>query len=159
MAGRRPVTIAIATAAVTALALTPVGSAAAAPSSNNSTSVYLVQLAGSPLASYTGGINSIPATKPADGAKLNPKSWNHKAYRDYLKAKRADALKAAKVDSKKVVADYDTVINGVAAKLTLAEVAKLRATPGVVRVWKNETFDIDTISTPKFLGLEGPGGT
>ena len=160
--GRRPrrsarATFAIATAAVTLSAVALAGSAGAAPS-NAESGMYLVQFTGAPIAAYAGGVNGIAATKPTPGAKLDPKAWNYGAYRDYLRAKRNEVLGKAKVDKKKTVAEYDTVVNGVAARLTGAEVAKLRATPGVVRVWKNEVVKLDTISTPRFLGLDGPNG-
>jgi hypothetical protein len=150
-------TLAIATAAVTLSAVALAGSAGAAPGQTAS-AMYLVQLADAPIAAYTGGVSGIAATKPALGAKLDPRAWNYGAYRDYLRAKRTEVLATAKIDKKKTVAEYDTVVNGVAAKLTGAEVAKLRATAGVVRVWKNEVLKLDTISTPRFLGLDGPNG-
>src|SRR4051794_18846413 len=98
MAGRRPVTLAIASAAIIAVALVPQGSAAAAPSSSQ-TAVYLVQLADQPLATYTGGIGAITATKPTGGSKLNPTAWNYQAYRNYLRGQRDSVLKTAKIDS------------------------------------------------------------
>jgi len=159
---RRPsrsarVTLAIATATVTLSSVALAGSAGAAPA-NTESGMYLVQLSGAPIAAYTGGVNGIAATKPTPGAKLDPRAWNHGAYRDYLRAKRNEVLGKAKIDKKKTVAEYDTVVNGVAAKLTGAEVVKLRGTPGVVRVWKNELLKLDTISTPRFLGLSGAAG-
>lgn len=154
---RGPATLAIATAAITALAITPTGAANAAPAPAT-TGIYLIQLEGAPLAAYTGGVAGIPATRATPGTRLDAKSRNATAYREHLRTRRADVLRKAKVDSKKTIAEYDTVVNGVAAKLTGAEVAKLRATPGVVRVWKNEVFEITTTSTPKFLGLDGAGG-
>ena len=132
---KRPAALAVATTAVTLIALTPPGTAAAAPAAG--AGVYMVQMQGAPLAAYTGGVNGIAATKPAAGAKLDTKSWNYAAYRDYLKTKRADVLAKAKIDKSKQVAEYDTVLNGVAAKLTAAEVVKLQKTPGVVKLWKN----------------------
>ena len=36
--------------------------------------------------------------------------------------------------------------------------ARLRSAPGVVKLWKNKVYKLDTISTPEFLGLAGPGG-
>ena len=153
---KRPAALAVATTAVTLVALSPPATVSAAPAAE--AGVYMVQLAGAPLAAYTGGINGIAATKPAAGAKLDTRSWNYKAYREYLKSKRADVLGKANIAKGKQVAEYDTVLNGVAAKLTAAEVAKLSKTPGVVKLWKNETFKLDTVSTPRFLGLEGAGG-
>src|SRR6185436_2725465 len=51
------------------------------------------------------------------------------------------------------VAEYSTAFNGFAAALTPAEVAALSRTRGVVKVWKNEIRNVDTISTPQFLGV------
>jgi hypothetical protein len=149
--------LATATATITLSAVALAGSAGAAPG-DPASGIYLVQLAGAPLAAYTGGVNGIAATKPVSGAKLDPRAWNYGAYREYLRAKRAEVLGRAKVDRSKTVAEYDTVVNGIAAKLTDAEVTKLRATPGVVRVYRNEVFRTDTVSTPRFLGLDGPTG-
>ena len=71
---RRPVFLALASAATTALALATATAAQAQPAGGNadSTALYLVELAGAPVASYTGTVAGIPATKPADGAKLRP---------------------------------------------------------------------------------------
>jgi subtilisin family serine protease len=152
---KRSTFLAIATTAVTLVALAPSGSAGAAP---EQAGIYIVQLAGSPIAGYTGGVAGIPATKPTPGAKLDTKAWNFTAYRDHLRAKRADALKGARVDAKKTVATYDTTLNGFAARITPTEAAKLRTTPGVVKVAKSEVYSTRTISTPRFLGLDGTGG-
>jgi subtilisin family serine protease len=151
----RPAFLAIATTAVTLVALAPPGPAGAAP---EQAGVYIVQLAGPPIAGYTGGVAGIAATKPTPGAKLDTKTWNFTAYRDHLRAKRAEALKGAKVDAKKTVATFDTTLNGFAAKITPTEAAKLRTTPGVTKVAKSEAYRTETITTPGFLGLEGSGG-
>jgi subtilisin family serine protease len=145
---------------MTALAMVTAGNALAGPTRGQSdpSAIYLVQVAGDPLASYQGGVNGIPGTKPAEGAKLNSRAWNYKAYRDFLRARRTDVLHRAGVDTKKEIRSYDTAFNGFAAKLTGAEVAKLRHTAGVLNVWKNEVLKLNTISTPKFLGLDGTGG-
>ena len=154
---RRPAALAIATTAITVIALSPPAQVAAAPAAPTA-GTYLIQLAGAPLAAYTGGVNGIAATKAAPGAKIDRSSWNYQAYREYLKGKRAEVLDRAKIAKSKQVAEYDTVLNGVAAKLTADEVTKLSRTPGVVKLWKNELFKMTTVSTPKFLGLEGSGG-
>jgi subtilisin family serine protease len=154
-----PATIAIAAATLTAFAMAASGSAQAEPAQAQAENLYIVQIAGSPLASYTGGVAGIPATKPADGQKVNMKAWNSKEYLKLLQKRRAEVKSKAGVDTRKTVAEYDTAFNGFAVSITGAQAAKLSATPGVVRVWKNEMREVDTISTPKFLGLEGPGGT
>jgi len=156
----RSAAVALTTAALTALAVVTADNALAGPGAaqSGSTAVYLVGEAQLPLAAYQGGIAGIPGTRPAEGAKLNKRSWNYAAYRDYLRARRAEVLRSAGVNSAKVVATYDTAFTGFAAKLTSAEVNRLRQTRGVVNIWKNEIRQLNTISTPAFLGLDGPGG-
>jgi subtilisin family serine protease len=140
--------------------LVTAGNAEAGPADAKSapSALYLVQFDGAPLATYTGGVAGIAGTKPAAGGKLDRKAWNYNAYRDHIRAQRTDVLRKAKVDGKQAVAQYDTVVNGVALKLTGAEVAKLSGTPGVRKVWKQEYFKIETADTPTFLGLAGAGG-
>jgi subtilisin family serine protease len=157
---RRPVFLALAGAATTALALATATAAQAQPAAPaDSTALYLVELAGAPVASYTGTVPGIPATKPADGAKLNQRAWNYQAYRDYLRSQRTSVLRTAGVDAGKAVAEYSVAFNGVALRLTSAEAARMSKTPGVAKVFKNEILTVDTISTPRFLGLDGPSGT
>src|SRR6266545_2029722 len=120
----RSAAVALTTAALTALAVVTADNALAGPGAaqSGSTAVYLVGEAQLPLAAYQGGIAGIPGTRPAEGAKLNKRSWNYAAYRDYLRARRAAVLRSAGVNSAKVVATYDTAFTGFAAKLTSAEV-------------------------------------
>jgi subtilisin family serine protease len=156
---KRPALVTIATAAVTLVALSPPGSTFAAPAAGSAEAgVYMIQLSDPPLAAYTGGVSGIPATKAATGTRLDIRSGNSRAYRDYLRSRQTDVLTRVGIAKSRQVAQYDTVLNGVAAKLTAAEVAKLRRTPGVVKLWKDETLKLDTISTPRFLGLDGPDG-
>ena len=49
-------------------------------------------------------------------------------------------------------------MNGFAMKMTATEAARLKSTPGVLHVWKDAIFTTDTVSTPKFLGLDGSNG-
>jgi len=155
----RPVTLALASAALTVLALTASAAAqAAAGAQPDSTALYLVEVAGAPDASYTGTVPGIPATKPAGGAKLNQRSWNYQAYRDHLRAQRAQVLSRAGLDAGHTVAEYSVAFNGFAARLTTAQAAKLGDTPGVVHVLKNEVYTVDAVSTPAFLRLDGPNG-
>jgi subtilisin family serine protease len=156
--GRRRATLVIASVAAIAAAMVIPGAAAAKPTRAEVNTLYLIQLAGDPLATYTGTVAGIPATKPAEGAKLDTRSWNYKAYRSHLQAKRTEALRAAGIDASQKVADYGVTFNGFAASLTSAEVAKLRATPGVVNIFKNRILKSQTVRTPTFLGLAGSGG-
>ena len=61
----------------------------------------------------------------------------------------------ASVGGGKKLYSYGYVFNGFAAELTAAQAAKLAATPGVLAVTKDELAQLDTSSTPAFLGLTG----
>ena len=117
---------------------------------------YIVQLAAEPAASYTGNVTGFAATKPVAGARFNARSSAALAYKGFLDNQHNTV--AALVRGAPIVAKYDTVYNGFAAKLTDAEVAALQASPRVVAVHVDEARKLDTISTPTFLGLKAPGG-
>jgi subtilisin family serine protease len=146
-----------ATSAVVAALAIP-GAVAAKPLRAENSGLYLVQLAGDPLASYAGGVAGIPATKPAAGEKLNTKAWNYAAYRQHLQVLRSDALRRAGIDEAKKIVDYGVTFNGFAAALTPDDVAKLHNTAGVVRIFKNQVHEAQTNNTPRFLGLSGATG-
>ena len=136
--GRARALLAIgATSAVVATLAIP-GAVSAKPLRAEDSGIYLVQLAGDPLATYAGGVVNIPATKPAAGQKLNTRTWNYKAYREYLQKQRADALSRAGIDQEKKITDYGVAFNGFAASLTAEEVGKLERSPGVVRSERHE---------------------
>jgi hypothetical protein len=122
------------------------------------TGLYIVQMAGDPIASYAGDVAGLKATKPAPGKKVNTRSQAAKAYRSYLKAERTAALRSAGLGGRATVYTYDVAFNGFAMRLTKVEAARMEKADGVVRVWKNEIFHADTFSTPAFLGLDGGSG-
>jgi hypothetical protein len=148
-------------AGVVAVVLTAADGAAHATAQQapqQSSAVYIVQLAGPPAASYTGGVPGIARTKPATGGKLNRRSSNFQAYRRHQQAARLATLRAARVDPRKTLAEYGTAFNGFAARLSADEAARLRRTSGVVTLHKNELHTRLTSTTPRFLGLDGAGG-
>ena len=116
---------------------------------------YIVQMAERPVSAYTGGINGYPATKPGRGRKIDPNDPQVSRYLGYL-ASRQDAALAG-VGGKKLY-NYGYVFNGFAAELTPAQAQKLAQQPGVLAVTKDEIRQVDTSSTPSFLGLNAPGG-
>ena len=117
---------------------------------------YIVQLSAEPAASYDGGVAGYAATQPAPGARFSARALPVRRYLRYLDAQQRSV--AALVANAPIVARYNTVYNGFAARLTDAEVAALRASPQVVAVHVDEKRQLETISTPAFLGLIGPGG-
>ena len=154
---RRRAIICAATAVVVAGAVTSAGTAQAATQTSG-TDTYVVQMAGAPIASYTGDIPGLAATKPDKGKKVDTRSAAATAYRNHLTAEHSDVLGRAGLGSRPTVYDYGVTLNGVALKLTAAEATRLQHTSGVLNVWKSEIYKTDTVSTPAFLGLDGSSG-
>ncbi|AKT50439.1 S8 family peptidase [Arsenicicoccus sp. oral taxon 190] len=154
---RRPAVI---SAAALAVALGPVAmtSLPAQAAGEGASDLYIVQLAGNPIATYTGGVQGIAATKPAAGKKVKVASDAGRRYKQHLESTHSAALAKVGVPASAKTRDYTTSFNGMAVRLTPSQAAKLEKSKDVVRVWKNEIRTIDTNTTPKFLGLDGPGG-
>ncbi len=129
----------------------PAGAAPGAP-----TTTYIVQLNDVPAASYTGGVSGYAATKPAAGTKIDERSPAVSRYSGYLRSKHDTML--GKVRGAKRIYDYTLTFNGFAASMTSTQAAVLARTPGVRAVVKSEIRQLDTTSTPAFLGLSQPGG-
>ncbi|MDB5857138.1 MAG: peptidase and in kexin sedolisin [Ramlibacter sp.] len=117
---------------------------------------YIVQLDELPAAAYDGRTPGLKATKPAKGSKLDADSPDVANYVAHLANKHDDALK--RVGNGRKLYSYGYVFNGFAAELTDAQAQKLAATKGVLSVVKDELRQMDTSSTPSFLGLAGPTG-
>ncbi|MEH1166296.1 S8 family serine peptidase [Micromonospora sp. CPCC 205539] len=149
----------LAAVALTAAGLTSLPSgAAAAPASTGPTARYLVQLDEEPLATYTGGVPGIAATKPTPGGKLNRTSGSANAYREHLRQKRTSVLEGVGVPANRTRVTLETAFNGFAADLTGPQAARLRATKGVRAVYENRKVQATTSHTPDYLGLTGKGG-
>jgi subtilisin family serine protease len=117
---------------------------------------YIVQLAEDPVVAYAGGIKGLAATKPGKGQKIDPNSPAVVAYMSFLAA-RQDAVLASVGGARKMYS-YGYVFNGFSAELTPAQADKLAQTKGVLSVTKDEIREVDTSSTPAFLGLTALGG-
>ncbi|MGH8496387.1 MAG: S8 family serine peptidase, partial [Gammaproteobacteria bacterium] len=117
--------------------------------------VYIVQMAGNPLAGYEGGVPGMAATKPAKGRTLDVDSAASRDYAAHLTLSHEQALQAV---GGRMIHDYRVVFNGFAALLTSKQVEALRAQNDVLNVWEDELMKPQTNSTPKFLNLFRPGG-
>ena len=124
-----------------------------APSVNT---VYIVQMAERPVVAYTGDIAGYQATRPARGQKIDPAGADVVHYASLLNERHARAL--ATVGGRKLY-DYVYTFNGFAATMTPAQAAKLATQAGIAAVTPEETFTVDTSSTPSFLGLAAPART
>ncbi|MDO8418489.1 MAG: S8 family serine peptidase, partial [Rubrivivax sp.] len=147
-------------AVIAAVASLATGSAIAAGSGQGkvktSNNAYIVQLADMPVTAYQGGIKGLQATKPKKGQKIDPNAPAVVSYMAYLAAKQDAAM--AGVGASKKLYNYGYVFNGFAAELSAEQAAKLAQTKGVLAVTKDEARDLNTSSTPDFLGLTAPGG-
>jgi len=116
---------------------------------------YIVRLADAPAATYSGGVNGLPATRPAPGARLDVSASDVQAYLSYLEQKQSSV--AATVPAAEIIHQYTLVLNGFAARLTDAEVRALKKNAAVAGITADEPLSLDTNYTPTFLGLDQPG--
>lgn len=116
---------------------------------------YVVLLDDPALASYTGGIDGLAATKPAEGESVDLTGRDAKAYASYLADEQADLLDEVGAEA---TYTYQVAFNGFAAELDGAAASKLAALPGVSAVLPNDVRSLDTVQTPDFLGLTGDDG-
>ncbi len=117
---------------------------------------YVVQLDGDPVVGYRGGLPGLAATRPAPGQKIDRNQADVARYARHLDARSAAALTAAGGGRK--LYDYRYALHGFAAVLTPAQAQKLASVPGVLSVQEDELRQVETISTPDFLGLTGRRG-
>ena len=165
MSKKRMLTL-LSTAAISAVAAlsVPVTATVAAPSAETKSAaskkftnnLYIVRMAEAPVVAYDGTIKGLQATRPKKGQKIDPNSPAVVNYMSFLESRHNAAL--ASVGGAKKVYSYGFVYNGFAAELTAEQAAKLAGTRGVLGVIKDEAYELNTSSTPDFLGLTGPDG-
>ncbi len=124
--------------------------------SSRASSVYIVQMAELPVASYDGRLATLTATRPQRGQRLDREAPEVSAYEGFLTDRHDQMLRRAGGGRK--VYDYHYTFNGFAAELTEAQAELLKADPGVLKVMKDELRTADTSSTPGFLGLDDRRG-
>jgi len=127
--------------------------AATSPSASRS---YIVLLKEAPAASYRGGVAGFAATQVPEGQKLNARAAAVQAYRAHLAGEQQKLISS--LGPVKLLHRYNVAFNGFSAVLTEAQAKKLRANSAVSSVLADERREATTITTPLFLGLDGPGG-
>src|SRR5215510_6983631 len=147
-------TLLTAGAAMALFAAKPVAPDAASSAPKNG--VYIVQMKASPVVSYTGGVSGYNATKPGRGQKIDPLAANTLSYVSYLKGKHVEAIRKVRGGPK--IYSYTFSFNGFAAKLTEKQAAALAKQSDVLAVTPDELQEVQTSTTPTFLGLTDPGG-
>lgn len=160
MFGKKVMSLVSATALASAVALTVASPSMAASGKTakptRSNSVYIVRMADAPAIAYDGKIKGYAATRPGKGRKINLDDPNVGRYIEHLSLKHDRMLQ--KVGGGGKLYSYGYAFNGFAAELSAAQADKLKATPGVLSVTKDAIRQLDTSTTPTFLGLSGPGG-
>lgn len=116
---------------------------------------YMVQLAEEPVATYEGDREGLDATAPDSDGTIDFESAEVEQYQDYLDDERSDVLDEFGIEP---AAEYDTVFSGFAAELTAEEAEELAASGRVASVVPDQIYQLDTATTPEFLGLDGDGG-
>ncbi len=144
-------------AAFTAISAAAVlASSLAVATPNDGRRTYIVQLTDEPAVTYQGGVAGLASTRAPAGRKFEFQRSEVQAYVGHLRRQQSEV--AASVGRARVLASYHAVFNGFSARLTPAEVASLRANSKVANVFADEARQMDTVSTPRFLGLTAPGG-
>ncbi len=127
-----------------------------AASSNVSSYIIVMEL--DPLIAYDGNIDGLDATQPAEGQRVNVNSNSARQYQRYLEKTHATSLEAAGASSNQQVNTYTVALNGYSALLTEDQAREIEAQPGVRMVMEDEMRQVQTDSSPDFLGLSGPRG-
>ncbi len=117
---------------------------------------YIVQLSAAPVASYTGGVSGLKATKPAIGQRLDAAMAQVQNYQAFLADQQQRVLSL--VPDVDVAHQYSLVFNGFSAMLTDAQVRALKKDSSVVAIRVDEPRELTTNYTPGFLKLDAPDG-
>jgi subtilisin family serine protease len=120
-----------------------------------SSDIYVVQLKGDPAIAYSGDIAGYAATRPGRGEKLAVKSAAVKKYAGRLMTIQNDIM--ASVGAEKVY-NYLYAFNGFAARMSASTAAELRKRSDVQNVWKDEILQLQTNTSPDWIGVSQTGG-
>ncbi|MDX1487861.1 MAG: S8 family serine peptidase, partial [Acidiferrobacterales bacterium] len=116
--------------------------------------IYLVQLKGDPIIVYEGEMKGYKATKPGKGNKVNPNSAAVRKYAAYLESQQDEVI--ASVGGEKVYS-YKFALNGFAARMSAADAEALRARDDVINVWRDEMLELQTNTSPNYIGITQAG--
>lgn len=118
---------------------------------------YIVQLHTPAAANYAGGLPGLPATRVADGQRFDARQAAVQAYRARL-SREQDAVLALLGPKARAQQRFSLGFNGFTARLTSSQVRQLQASGRIRLAVPDVPRRVATVSTPSFLGLDGPGG-
>ena len=118
---------------------------------------YVVVMKDQPEASYNGNVPGYAATRPQPGQQFQNDA-DALNYRGYLQSRQDQALARAGAASVEKIYTYTTAVSGFTANLSGRQVVALRKMPSVASVQLDKATKLDTVDSPKFLGLSGRNG-
>ncbi|HUQ53192.1 MAG TPA: S8 family serine peptidase, partial [Gammaproteobacteria bacterium] len=118
--------------------------------------VYIVKLRTPGAASYKRSPTDFSAAKPSELAR-SARSAAAEAYAKQVEQTHDRLLGSIGAASSKLYS-YRYSVNGFAAKLTAAQVARLAQSPEVERIWQDTDRYLQTNNSANFLGLQDPMG-
>ena len=127
--------------------------AASPPVTKGGAQSYIVLLEQLPLVAYEGTTPGLPATRPAQGAKIDPYATASVNYSAYLRTLQDKVLSDSGVPKSAQIHSYTVALNGFSVLMTDDQAEEMRNQPGVTKVMKDEWRYPDTDSSPLFLGL------
>lgn len=108
-----------------------------------------------PSATYEGGTQGMPGTKPAEGERLVVADPKVQKYENYLTKQQKSFAAKYKID---VTTSATTALNTIAADLTAAQAQKIAQDPAVKGVFLDEIVTVESVTSPEFLGLTKGNG-
>lgn len=126
----------------------------AAVNQQGPSNIYIVQMKADPVIAYEGDIQGYQATKPGKGRKLNPNSSHVRKYAKFLENNQNKVVRSVGAER---VYNYRYALNGFAARMSPADAEKLKKNPDVVNVWKDEIRQLQTTSSPTYIGVTEGG--
>ncbi|MGB0114804.1 MAG: S8 family serine peptidase [Ilumatobacteraceae bacterium] len=132
------------------------GSAGAQP--NDATESYVVVMAADPVVAYDGDEPGLAATAPDPGEKVAPEEPAVEAYVEHLEQVQEEVVAEAGVSADDVGDSYTFALNGFEAELTASEAADIARKPEVAKVVPNELRQLQTDTSPGFLGIDAKKG-